>query len=210
MRTRVKFCGITRTEDALHAASLGVDAIGLVFYPKSPRKIDNKQAIEIIRVLPAFVSAVALFVDAEEQDIRSVVDSIVVDCLQFHGNESPEACRKYGKRYIKAVRVNSQTSFKRLAEAYHDANALLLDAYDPSAFGGTGKAFDWNLIPKDLAMPIILAGGLDSSNAESAITEVRPYALDVSSGVEAQKGIKDKIKMTAFMNAVLLGDGITK
>jgi phosphoribosylanthranilate isomerase len=210
MRTRVKICGFTRVEDAISATGLGVDAIGLVFYPPSPRNINIKQAVEIISALPAFVSTVALFVDADDKTVRSVVDSAPIDCLQFHGNEPGEACRKYGKRYIKAVRVNADTDFNRLSQEYYDAGALLLDADVRSAYGGTGSQFDWSLIPKSLPLPLILAGGLDPSNAQSAITGVRPYALDVSSGVEAQKGVKDKIKMTAFMNAVQLGDSIAK
>jgi len=208
MRTRVKICGFTRVQDAVTAAGLGVDAIGLVFYPPSPRNVNIKQALEIIEALPAFVSTIALFVDADENLVRSVVESAPIDCLQFHGDEPAEDCRKYGKRYIKAARVNSHTDFNRLGLEYHDAAALLLDADVQSAYGGTGSRFDWSLIPESLPLPLILAGGLDPSNAQSAIISVRPYALDVSSGVEAQKGIKDKDKMTAFMIAVQSGDSI--
>lgn len=210
MRTRVKICGFTRVEDAVSAAGLGVDAIGLVFYPPSPRNVNINQAIEIIDALPAFVTTVALFVDADEKTVRSILDLAPIDCLQFHGGEPPEACRLYGKRYIKAVRVNKDTDFNKLCREYYDAGALLLDADVKSAYGGTGSRFDWSLIPGSLSLPVILAGGLDASNAQSAITGIRPYALDVSSGVEAQKGIKDKDKMTAFMNAVQSGDSITR
>jgi phosphoribosylanthranilate isomerase len=208
MRTRVKICGFTRVEDAVIAASLGVDAIGLVFYPPSPRHVEMQQAIEIVGALPPFVSVVALFVDEHDAVIRDVLKQVSVDCLQFHGDESPEACRLYGKRYIKAVRMQEDTDVAGLARAYDDADGLLLDAYHPGAKGGTGNQFDWALIPSDCKIPIVLAGGLDSTNAQFAIETVRPYAVDVSSGVEAGKGIKDKVKMAAFMGAVHQGDRI--
>ncbi len=209
MRTRVKICGFTRPEEAVVAAQLGVDAIGLVFYPPSPRNIDIEQAITIVNALPAFTSVVALFVDEEEARIREVLARVPIDCLQFHGNEPPEACRIYGKRYIKAVPMQDETDVNALALAYHDADGLLLDAYDAKAKGGTGNQFNWNLIPKDCALPIILAGGLDETNAKQAILSVKPYALDISSGVEIAKGIKDTIKITAFIEQVNEGDQVT-
>ena len=209
MRTRVKICGFTRPEEAVVAAQLGVDAIGLVFYPPSPRNIDIEQAITIVNALPAFTSVVALFVDEEEARIREVLARVPIDCLQFHGNEPPEACRIYGKRYIKAVPMQDETDVNALALAYHDADGLLLDAYDAKAKGGTGNQFNWNLIPKDCALPIILAGGLDETNAKQAILSVKPYALDISSGVEIAKGIKDTIKITAFIEQVNEGDEVT-
>ncbi len=209
MRTRVKICGFTRPEEAVVAARLGVDAIGLVFYPPSPRNIDIEQAITIVNALPAFTSVVALFVDEEEARIREVLARVPIDCLQFHGNEPPEACRIYGKRYIKAVPMQDETDVNALALAYHDADGLLLDAYDAKAKGGTGNQFNWNLIPKDCALPIILAGGLDETNAKQAILSVKPYALDISSGVEIAKGIKDTIKITAFIEQVNEGDQVT-
>jgi len=209
MRTRVKICGFTRPEEAVVAARLGVDAIGLVFYPPSPRNIDIEQAISIVSALPAFTSVVALFVDEEEARIREILARVPIDCLQFHGNEPPEACRIYGKRYIKAVPMQDETDVNALALAYHDADGLLLDAYDAKAKGGTGNQFNWNLIPKDCALPIILAGGLDETNAKQAILSVKPYALDISSGVEIAKGIKDTIKITAFIEQVNEGDQVT-
>jgi phosphoribosylanthranilate isomerase len=202
MRTRIKICGFTRVEDALAAARLGVDAIGLVFFPSSPRKIEIKQAIEIVKVLPAFVSVVALFVDEQENYIRNVLEHVQIDCIQFHGDEPPEACRIYGKRYIKAIRMQEDTDVAAMAKHYKDASALLLDAYHPGQKGGTGSRFDWNLIPKRCELPIILAGGLDPTNAKIAIERVHPYALDISSGVEMGKGIKDKEKMAAFLAAI--------
>jgi phosphoribosylanthranilate isomerase len=210
MRTRVKICGFTRVEDTIFAASLGVDAIGLVFYPPSPRNVEINLAIDIVNALPAFVSVVALFVDEQEALIRKVLQQVPVDCLQFHGDEQPEACRIYGKRYIKAVRMQEGTDVSALARCYADADGLLLDAYHPSAKGGTGSQFDWALIPKLCQLPVILAGGLDATNAKLAVEQVRPYALDVSSGVEVEKGIKDKDKMAAFISAVHQGGRIIK
>lgn len=209
MRTRVKICGFTRTEDALCAARLGVDAIGLVFYPKSPRNIEIEQAAEIVRGLPAFVSVVALFVDAEEQRVRDVLERVPVDCLQFHGDESPEACRLYGKRYLKAIRMRPDIDLNVAAAAYRDADGLLLDAWHPEQKGGTGSGFDWRRIPERCALPIILAGGLTVDNVKDAVQTVKPYALDVSSGVESAKGIKDAGKMAAFLAEVYEGDRIT-
>ena len=206
MRTRVKICGFTRIEDAVSAARLGVDAIGLVFYPPSPRNVDIEQAVKIVNALPAFVSVVALFVDALEIQIREVLDRVSIDCLQFHGDEPPEACRLYNKRYIKAVRMRDGIDISSLALHYFDAAGLLLDAYHPGAKGGTGSRFDWALIPGQCALPIVLAGGLDQNNARQAVQTVRPYALDVSSGVETGKGIKDALKMAAFIREVNEGD----
>lgn len=209
MRTRVKICGFTRVEDAVYAANLGVDAIGLVFYPPSPRHIEIEQAIKIVNALPAFTSIVALFADEEESKIRNVLARVPVDCLQFHGDEPAEACRIYGKRYLKAVRMQDDIDIGALALSYHDAAGLLLDAYHPGVKGGTGSQFDWELIPKQCNLPIILAGGLDETNAKQAVQSVRPYALDVSSGVEADKGIKDSHKMAAFIKQVNEGDKVT-
>lgn len=206
MRTRVKICGFTRVEDAVFAAHLGVDAIGLVFYPPSPRNINIDQALAIVKAIPAFVTVVALFVDEQEAMIRRVLEQVPVDCIQFHGDESPEACRIYGKRYIKAVRMQESTDILGLAKCYDDADGLLLDAYHDSEKGGTGSRFDWGLIPNRCHLPLILAGGLDITNAKLAIEQVRPYALDVSSGVEAAKGIKDKDKIAAFIAAAHQGD----
>ncbi|CAA9892763.1 N-(5'-phosphoribosyl)anthranilate isomerase [Candidatus Methylobacter favarea] len=210
MRTRVKICGFTRVEDAVCAALSGVDAIGLVFYPPSPRNIDIDQAVKIVNALPAFATVVALFVDEQESRIREVLEKVAIDCLQFHGNESAEACRMYGKRYIKALRMQPGIEIDDVARHYHDASALLLDAYHPAAKGGTGSRFDWDLIPGHRELPVILAGGLAIDNARQAVQKVRPYALDVSSGVEVEKGIKDAAKMAAFLNEVYESDRLSR
>ncbi len=206
MRTRVKICGFTRVDDAVYAAHAGVDAIGLVFYPPSPRHVDIDQAIKIVSALPAFVTVVALFVDEQEANIREVLRHVPVDCLQFHGNESAPACRIYNRRYIKAVSMQQNTNISELAAYYYDAAGLLLDTYHPAAKGGTGHQFDWSLIPEQCPLPLILAGGLDAHNARQAIQTVRPYALDISSGVETGKGIKDRLKVSAFLKEVIEGD----
>lgn len=206
MRTRVKICGFTCADDAVFAAMAGVDAIGLVFYPPSPRHVEVGPALTIVNALPAFTTVVALFVDEQESRIREALAHVPIDCLQFHGEETPEQCRLYQKRYIKAIRMRDGIDVAQLARDYHDADALLLDAYHPDAKGGTGSQFDWDLIPKTCALPIILAGGLDVGNARQAVQAVRPYALDVSSGVEASKGIKDTQKISAFLKEVGLGD----
>ena len=208
MRTRVKICGFTRIEDAVYAAQNGVDAIGLVFYPPSPRHIDIEQAIKITNALPAFTTVVALFVDEQEAQIRKVLAQVPIDCIQFHGDEPAKTCRIYGKRYIKAVSMKDNIDIDALVHEYHDAAGLLLDAYHPDAKGGTGNQFDWELIPKHCSLPIILAGGLDETNAKQAIQTVRPYALDVSSGVEVNKGIKDSLKIAAFIKQVNEGDRV--
>ena len=209
MRTRVKICGFTRIEEAVYAARQGVDAIGLVFYPPSPRHVEIEQAIRIVNALPAFTSVVALFVDEQEARIREVLARVPIDCLQFHGDEPAEASRIYDKRYIKAVSMREDIDIAALAHHYHDAAGLLLDAFHPDAKGGTGSQFDWAMIPKSCTLPVILAGGLDETNAKQAVQAVRPYALDVSSGVETAKGIKDSLKIAAFIKQVNEGDRIT-
>lgn len=202
MRTRVKICGITSVKDALTAAQHGTDAIGLVFYAKSPRNVSIAQAAEIVAKLPAFVSAVGLFVDAAPEEIRAVLARVKLDLLQFHGDEAPEECRQYSLPYMKAVRVQADTNLLQYAADYGDAKALLLDAYTEGVVGGTGQTFDWNLIPENLPKNIVLAGGLNASNVGLAIRQVRPYAVDVSGGVEITKGIKDADKIAAFMRGV--------
>ncbi len=206
MRTRVKICGFTQVEDAVAAAKLGVDAIGLVFYPPSPRNVSIEQAISIVNALPAFVTVVALFVDEQEAQIREVLSKVSVDCIQFHGDETAEACRLYNKPYMKAIRMKPGLDVMATAEQYKDASALLLDAYHPGIKGGSGSQFDWDLIPEDCTLPVILAGGLQVDNATQAVQSVKPYALDVSSGVESSKGIKDVAKMAAFIQAINEGD----
>ncbi len=199
MRTRVKICGFTQVDDAIEAAYLGVDAIGLVFYPPSPRHVSIETAAKIAKALPAFVTVVALFVDAEKAFIEQVLQRVPIDCLQFHGDEQSDECRSYSKPYIKALRMKPETNVVELAHDFHDASALLLDAYHPNIQGGSGSRFDWELIPQNCQLPIILAGGLTPDNAAQAVRQVKPYALDVSSGVEAGKGVKDAAKMAAFI-----------
>lgn len=203
-RTRVKICGFTRAEDARKAAILGVDAVGLVFHAESPRHVKIGQAQAITAALPPFVSVVALFADAGSERIREVLAAVQVDLIQFHGDESPDFCRAFGRPFIKAVRMREDAEVAALAERYAAAGAsgLLLDAYHPGVKGGTGSGFDWSRIPRQCALPIVLAGGLTPENAAEAVRQVRPYALDVSSGVESAKGIKDAAKMAAFIKEV--------
>lgn len=206
MRTRVKICGFTRVEDAVFAARTGVDALGLVFYPPSPRNVGIEQAANIVKALPAFISVVGLFVDEHEQRVREVLDAVPIDLIQFHGGEEAAYCRLFKRPYVKAVQMRDSTDIQTLADEYHDASGLLLDAYHPDAKGGTGQRFNWGLIPKECSQPIILAGGLKPENVRQAVETVRPYAVDVSSGVESCKGIKDTEKMTVFVNEVYEGD----
>lgn len=202
VRTRVKICGVTRVEDALTAVEQGADAIGLVFYPPSPRYVSASQAAEIAQVLPAFVSVVGLFVDAPSADIEAVLSKVPIDLIQFHGNETPEQCRRYEKPYIKAIRVKTDTNLIQYQSDFSDAKALLLDTYTEGVPGGTGQVFDWNVIPKHMTKQLVLAGGLDANNVTQAIKLVKPYAVDVSGGVESAKGIKDAEKIAAFMRGV--------
>lgn len=204
--TRVKICGITRIEDGLVAASAGADAIGLVFAEKSPRRVEPDQAAAIAAALPPFVTTVALFVNPEPARVEAVLRAARPDLLQFHGEEPPEFCRAFGVPYLKAARVRPGVDLLQFAADYRDARGLLLDAYSPSAHGGTGEGFDWNLIPPGLPLPLILAGGLAAGNVAAAIRQVRPWAVDVSSGVEAAPGRKDAGKITAFMNEVRNAD----
>lgn len=200
--TRVKFCGITRLEDALDAIALGADALGFVFYEKSPRAVSLKQAADIANQLPPFVSLVGLFVNAEADVIEQAKAQVRLNLLQFHGDESPEECERYACDWIKAIRVQAQTDLDVVSEQYAKAKALLLDAYDPEHYGGTGQVFDWTQIPDQRNYPVILAGGLRPDNVGRAIRQVKPYAVDVSGGIEQAKGIKDKEKMKAFMRGV--------
>jgi len=199
---RVKICGITRVEDGLACARLGADAIGLVFYAPSPRHVSVEQARAIMAELPPFVTTVGLFVDAAPAEVHALLAQLPLDLLQFHGNETPEYCRGFGRPYLKAARVKPGTDLVQYASAYPDAKGLLLDAHVEGVAGGTGQAFDWNLIPARLPLPVILSGGLSAANVTEAIRRVQPAAVDVSSGVEATKGIKDADKIAAFMQGV--------
>jgi len=206
MRTRVKICGITRFEDALAAIKAGADALGFVFYPPSPRDIDVAQARRIVAQLPPFVTTVALFVNADRDTIAEVVQQVKIDLLQFHGNECPDYCAAHGRPWIKAIRMKDDVDLLKASKDYHQASALLLDAYKPGVPGGTGDSFDWERIPEKLAQRIVLAGGLTPENVAEAVRRVHPYAVDVSGGVEAVKGIKDQQKIKQFMRGVQLGE----
>lgn len=204
-RTRVKICGITRPEDARLAAQLGADALGLVFYANSRRGLDLQQAQEIRAVIPAFVSVVGLFVDPERKQVDDVLAHLRLDCLQFHGDETPEFCQSFAMPFMKAIRVRSGVDPLPAIRRYRQASAILLDSYDPHLAGGTGKQFDWTVARHCVdrsALPIVLAGGLTRENAVSAIKEVHPWALDLSSGVESEPGIKDPQRLQAFFNEV--------
>ena len=202
MRTRVKICGITRVEDAMAAARAGADAVGFVFEPKSPRHVSADQAKAIIRALPPFVTVVGLFVNAAPDNIEAVLNRVPLDLIQFHGNETPEQCRRYHRPYIKAIRMQADINLPEKAHLYNDAAGLLLDSFVDGATGGTGQAFDWARVPHDLSKPVILAGGLTPENVAMAIREARPFAVDVSSGVEVSRGIKDASRISAFIEAV--------
>jgi len=198
MRTRIKIWGITRPEDGVEAARLGADAIGLVFYSKSPRAVTPGQAAEIAAALPPFVTTVGLFVDPESVNVEGVLAQLSLDLIQFHGDETPEFCGRFGRPYLKAIRMREGIDLAAEQQRYRDARGRLLDTYQPGIPGGTGEAFKWDRVPQDLAASIVLAGGLGPDNVAAAIQQVRPYAVDVSGGVEASKGIKDVAKMAAF------------
>lgn len=202
MRVRIKVCGMTRAEDMAAAAQLGVDAVGLVFYPRSPRYVDVGQARGLVTTLPAFVTVTALFLDPEEAAVRAVLDNVRVELLQFHGGEPAEFCRSFGRPYIKAVPMGSRADIAEYARRHSGAAALLLDSHAAGEKGGTGVSFDWGSIPRVEGPPLILAGGLNAGNVATAIRIVRPYGVDVSSGVESRPGIKDAAKMEAFVNEV--------
>ncbi|MFC5695096.1 phosphoribosylanthranilate isomerase [Pseudomonas sp. GCM10022186] len=196
---RIKICGITRIEDALAAVAAGADAIGLVFYPGSPRAVTPAQAKAIVAALPPFVTSVGLFVDMPREELQQVLAEVPLDLLQFHGDETPEDCSGHGRPYIKALRVKPGDDIAAAIAAYPEAAGILLDTYVPGTPGGTGEAFDWDLVPQDAAKPLVLAGGLTPENVADAVRRVRPYAVDVSGGVEAGKGIKDPAKIQAFI-----------
>ena len=202
MRTRVKICGITTVDDALSAAHNGADAIGLVFYTDSPRAVSMQAAHAIVTALPAFVTSVALFVNPRVADVFSVLEMVGPDCLQFHGEEDAGFCEQFNRPYIKAIRVGPETDIRARVAEHPRARAVLLDTYVAQVPGGTGQRFDWTVIPADCQKPVILAGGLTPANVAAAIRSVRPYAVDVSGGVEAQKGIKDQAKIREFIREV--------
>ncbi len=202
MATAVKICGITRVEDGLAAAHAGAHAIGLVFHPASPRFVRLARAREVIERLPPFVTVVGLFVDPEPQAVLDVLREVPLHLLQFHGDEPPELCASFGLPYLKACRVARGTDLLQYAALHVRAKGLLLDAFIDGTHGGTGRSFDWNLIPRDLPLPVVLAGGLTPANIGEAVRAVRPWAVDVSSGVEREKGVKDAAKIAAFIRGV--------
>lgn len=207
-RTRIKICGITRPEDALVAVNCGVDALGLVFFKVSPRYVSIKQATEITACLPAFISKVGLFVDASVAEVENIVDKVPLDYLQFHGDEEESYCTSFAKPYIKAIRVKPETDLNGIINQYKSAAAVLLDAWHPDIAGGTGESFDWTLLNALSGdMPtVILAGGLNVENVHSAVHLIKPYAVDVSSGVEDSPGIKSAEKIQNFVNEVNRGE----
>ncbi|MEI6300840.1 MAG: phosphoribosylanthranilate isomerase [Betaproteobacteria bacterium] len=206
MRTRIKICGITRTEDAMAAADAGADAIGLVFYAPSPRCVSTSNAAEIIRALPPYVGSVALFVNPSQAEVENVLAACPVSAMQFHGEETAKFCGQFGLPFVKAARVRTGFNLINYLSEFQDAAGWLLDAFHDDAYGGKGAVFDWALIPPGLKRPLILSGGLGIENVEEAVRRVRPWAVDVSSGVEANKGIKDAAKIAAFIRKVKHAD----
>jgi phosphoribosylanthranilate isomerase len=206
VRTRVKICGITSAQDAQAAARLGADAIGLVFYAPSPRFVSLEAARAIAASVPPFVARVALFVNAPQAAVRAVLEGVQIDLLQFHGEEDPAYCAGFGLPYLKAVRVRKGLNLLECLSPYRDAAGWLLDAYRPDYYGGTGETFDWGVIPAGLARPVVLSGGLTVANVTDAVRRVRPWAVDVSSGVESTKGVKDADRMAAFIEGVRNAD----
>ena len=204
--TRIKICGITRPGDARAAVANGADAIGLVFYAKSPRAVTVEQARSIVAVVPPFVSVVALFVDEAADQITRILGSVQIDLIQFHGDEAPEFCRQFGRPWIKALRVRPQMNLEAQCHRYRNARGVLLDSWQEGVPGGTGKVFDWQLASNELPLPVVLAGGLHADNVGSAIDRVQPAAVDVSGGVEQSPGIKDAEKIRRFVAAVRAAD----
>ncbi len=208
-RTRIKICGITRIDDALCAASAGADAIGLIFYPPSPRVVTIEQAASISAVLPPFVSTVALFVNASVHEVEDVMRHLRPSILQFHGDEDAAFCTQFGVPFIKAMRVGERMRSHDLleyADEFKAARAVLLDTLAPGIYGGSGESFDWNLIPVGMRRRVLLSGGLHPENVSGAIRLIRPWAVDVSSGVEASKGVKDHAKIHKFIEEVRNAD----
>ena len=202
VRTRVKICGITREQDATAAVQLGADALGLVFYPKSPRHVTLAQARNVAIAVAPFVTVTGLFVNASEDHIRDVLANVPLGLLQFHGQETNEQCNCFGLPFIKSIAMQRETDLLSLMSGYPDAAGFLLDAWQPELHGGGGVAFDWQQVPEGIPVPIILAGGLTPGNVATAISSVQPYAVDVSTGVEVDKGIKSREKIEAFMREV--------
>jgi len=206
MRTRIKLCGMTRPADVEMADRLGADAIGINFYPPSPRAVSIETAAELADLAGAFCTRVALFVNPDQDEVRRVLDRVSIDVIQFHGDEPPEFCQNFNKPWIKALRVRDSASLEADLERYRDAHTLLLDAYKPGQPGGTGETFNWQFIPERWRRSIVLAGGLGPANVFEAVDTVRPLGVDVSGGIEAAKGEKSPDKMTEFVRQVRLAD----
>jgi phosphoribosylanthranilate isomerase len=204
-KTRIKVCGFTRETDLEAALALGIDAVGFVLYPPSPRAVTVERTAALASRVPPFVARVGLFVNEDAGLVGEAASEARLDCLQFHGDETPEDCERFGLPYIKAVRVRSGLDLLEYAVRFRAARALLLDAYS-DAWGGSGKSFDWSLIPPDLPLPVILSGGLDPETVADAVRRVAPAAVDVSSGVESAKGIKDVARVAAFISGVKNGE----
>lgn len=210
-RTRIKICGLTREEDVAAAVGAGADAIGLVFYPPSRRALSPARAAELRRLVPPFVDVVALFVNASDEQVREVLDVVRPDLLQFHGDETPQQCERHGHRYLRAFRVGgpgmetSQALLKSCLQ-YGSAAGWLFDSHS-DGYGGSGRVFDWSLVSSESARPVVLSGGLHAANVAAAIESVRPFAVDVSSGVEESPGIKSAAKIAQFVAQVRQADG---
>ena len=202
MRTKIKICGITNSTNALEASRLGVDALGFVFFSESPRYIEPKKARVIINLLPSFVSRVGLFVNAPKEEVLLAINESRVNMLQFHGDEDENFCNQFNLPYIKAISFKDGINLLEYCRLYNPSSAILIDTFSHKMRGGTGKTFNWDLLPKQLPLPIIIAGGLDSKNVSSLINSVNPYGVDVSGGVEIAKGIKDHIMMKNFVLGV--------
>ena len=205
--TRIKICGLTRLEDVQQAVAAGADALGLVFYPPSPRYVDLSTAAGLARAVPPFVSIVGLFVNADPATVRATLAAVPLHVLQMHGDEDETYCRQFDRPYIKAARVRPGMDLLQYAAHFPSAQAILLDAF-VDGYGGGGEVFDWSLVPPALGKPLIVSGGLEASNVGEAVRRLRPAAVDVSSGVEASKGVKDAEKMRAFVAAVRAAESI--
>lgn len=205
-RTRIKICGLTRPQDVRAAVESGADAIGLVFYPPSPRAVSIEQAAALVALLPPFVTSVGLFVNPAQEAVEAVLSRVPLQLLQFHGDESESDCARYGRPWIKAARMRPGVDLLEFSTFHPRASGILVDAF-VDGYGGGGQTFDWSLIPQGFGRPLVLSGGLDADNVTEAVRRIRPWAVDVSSGVESAKGIKDAAKIAAFIAGVRHADG---
>lgn len=205
-RTRIKICGLTRPQDVRAAVESGADAIGFVFYPPSPRAVSIEQAAELVALLPPFVTSVGLFVNPTPEAAEAVLARVPLQLLQFHGDESESDCARYGRPWIKAARMRPGVDLLEFSTFHPRASGILVDAF-VDGYGGGGQTFDWSLIPQGFGRPLVLSGGLDADNVTEAVRRIRPWAVDVSSGVESAKGIKDAAKIAAFIAGVRHADG---